>query len=469
MNCPTYDWEIDTGLFDRKPSESQVLQSGGVLQTNIGYSLDKNFLWVWGLKRERSDKLFIEKINLLTGQVVHEGEILLEKINSAKMIFSSDKAHIESIGMSLYRNEMLVTDPKTSAWSIFSFNTDQDNGYFSYEVLSEKVLIRGSFTTVNGEPSPAFFLVDPKTGVITRNNLVLQNSTFYRDDSFDGSCTFNIAAPSIYSFVFLNGVIYISGDFDHVNGQLRYGIAALDEDLNLLNFNPLPTTFSPTPGTVDENTCVYSGLGFYRPNLSGGFLTGPNNETLVTTTSNLLVTNGSTSNGSFLLNSNTGQRLGLLATTFTKDNSQVVDGKYLTIKNGISDYSFFDTVTNIFKSSWSLPTQQMNPNNQPIIYQNFETYKDYIIVSNVIQAGHSIQRLVAFKVNSLGIVHFKDLSSFIPTQTDRVEGLCTLYDSTPVAPQVPCLRTSFKIIGNSLIISTEIDMKSYSLSEMGID
>lgn len=382
----------------------------------------------------------------------------------------------------------------------FKFEPAFDQSSSIFQTIGGKFLINApSATKVNGISYNSFFIFDPKTKEVTPNINLFSNSTFW--DVFLGNSQDGTPAYSRYSKVnikptVIENKIIVSGAFDSINGQTRYGMAMLDNNLKLTEFHPLPISFSPLIFSCDANANCNSGfLGKNTPNFGDSKFSfvGSQSEFIFTQDSNLLDYKGEVKRGDYLLNSTTGRQVSFQAysppsggsqgTLIKKTSEKLVSNRFIASVSAtttssesgnsfiraqlLTDFTFelFDT---LFQRSLVLPifSSDFNQQNSEIRDLDIVAYKTYIILGFSGTANKGLLKLVAYKVGEQGVQGIYDLSSVVnKIAADSLTTQC--FDR--LAQKTECFRVKLVPIDESrILVSTELHQKIVNLNELGL-
>ena len=151
------------------------------------------------------------------------------------------------------RNGLAAVDSRSGLATDWA--PDAEPGYWVnvLKVCGDVVYVGGPFRSLGGQPRKMIAAVDMRTGLAT---------------SFDahaaGTQTNPYSLePSVYTLAVQGGTLYVGGRFDHMGGQPRDGIAALDaRDGTARDWDPQLASGSIVYSLVLHRDLVYVGGGF---------------------------------------------------------------------------------------------------------------------------------------------------------------------------------------------------------------
>ena len=151
------------------------------------------------------------------------------------------------------RNDFAAVDVTTGRVTAWDPNAQLSNGFgrFALVVSGRTVYAAGPFFTVGGQSRNHFAAIDANTGIVTPWDPQADDPQF----------------NAIYSLAVSGNRVFAAGDFTHIGGQPRLGLAALDGSTGLADaWDPAATANGGTPQVL---TIAASGSVLY----AGGYFT----------------------------------------------------------------------------------------------------------------------------------------------------------------------------------------------------
>lgn len=429
---------------------------------------------------ENKTALYI--INTNDGSLIQNPILINDKFSSGSIIVSGDYF----LATNLYtgdQNALKEIDPKTGSINEITFSLKLGGSAISFNAAvkkllalpNNKILISGSFDTVNEHPSQGFFIYDPTTKEITYSSHVFSNNTYYSPEcDSDGNLSFYSLLPvagltswngcGYYTDLFLNihlfkNKLYVTGNFDKIDGITRYGFAVIDLDLDTVTaFNPIPAVFNPptvfadpldssratsVPKITSDIFLLSSGFSEYL------FLYG----TLHTNSSTW-----STQTTGYRLNPNNGSQFSQVILPITGSNMVQINDSVIS-----DNFKFYDLSTGL-TLPWEADKNLYNISNFGYTdLTSIAVYKNYVLFGVSKRDNHAGAVLLAYKVENNNFSFYKDLSSFVPIDpmTNMVPINGDLYQQRGVA--------KLQVYEDSLIITTQtVGNKIVKFKDLGL-
>jgi uncharacterized repeat protein (TIGR01451 family) len=211
----------DRDVFVLRRAGNQIYIGGKIYQTNTAeisglfiYDLPSHTIRSWNPGIGRG----VFAMDIANGKVAAVGEFLTS-------------GAVRRNGLAAFR----LSDHTLLSWAPHLKHGAFYPEVIAIEVQDSLVYIGGHFDSINGQPHAWLAAISRNSGQATSWFPVLTSST----------------EPLIETILVDHGIIYFGGGFDHVNGQLRLNMAAIDSSGNLLAWHPVPYNTAGTP-FIDE-------------------------------------------------------------------------------------------------------------------------------------------------------------------------------------------------------------------------
>jgi hypothetical protein len=146
------------------------------------------------------------------------------------------------------RRNLAALDARTG--NALAWNPHPNNRVLDLTLIGSSLFVAGVFDRVDDEPRVAVAAIDAETG----------HATNWRADASS-----SLYGAAVYTMTNSQSTLYIGGDFDHVAGVARDGLAAVDSVSGAVR--PWhPSLSAATDTLITAGNTVYAGGDFYPPN-----------------------------------------------------------------------------------------------------------------------------------------------------------------------------------------------------------